>query len=87
MLAYYLERDLAGLVSVDDMLEDSAHAEVLARFMDRLKTQRDRLMFERLQPLLDGRGLFIAVGALHLTGPEGLLERLAGAGYTVMAVH
>ncbi|MDA0221508.1 MAG: TraB/GumN family protein [Proteobacteria bacterium] len=87
MLAYYLERDLAGLVSVDDMLEDSADAEVLARFMDRLKTQRDRLMFERLQPLLDGRGLFIAVGALHLTGPEGLLERFAGAGYTVTAVH
>ena len=87
MLAFYLERDLAGIVSVDEALEDSAEAEVLARFMDRLKTQRDRLMFERLQPLLDGRSLFIAVGALHLTGPEGLLERFAGAGYAVTAVH
>ena len=87
MLAFYLERDLAGIVSVDEALEDLAEAEVLARFMDRLKTQRDRLMFERLQPLLDGRSLFIAVGALHLTGPEGLLERFAGAGYAVTAVH
>ena len=34
-----------------------------------------------------GGGLFIAVGALHLTGESGLLERFAGAGYDVTAIY
>ncbi len=87
MLRFYLERDLAGIVSVDEALEDSQEAALVARFMERLKTRRDANMFERLQPMLEDGGLFIAVGALHLTGPDGLLERFAGAGYTLTAVY
>lgn len=87
MIRFYLARDLAGLVAIDEALENSLEAEILARFMERLKTARDGLMFERLQPLLDDGGLFIAVGALHLTGESGLLERFAAAGYGVDAVY
>ena len=87
MLRLYLERDLAGILSVDQALEDSEEAALIARFMERLKTRRDASMFERLQPLLEGGGLFIAVGALHLTGESGLLERFAGAGYDVTAIY
>jgi len=87
MLRFYLERDLAGIVSVDEALEDSEETALIARFMERLKTRRDANMFERLQPMLEGGGLFIAVGALHLTGETGLLERFAAAGYDVTAVY
>lgn len=87
MLRFYLERDLAGIADISEALENSAEAEVIARFMERLKTQRDASMFERLQPMLADGGLFIAIGALHLTGESGLLERFAGAGYTVTAVY
>ncbi len=87
MLRFYLERDLAGILSVSDALEDSQEAALVARFMERLKTRRDANMFARLQPMLADGGLFIAVGALHLTGEAGLLERFAGAGYTVTAIY
>lgn len=87
MLRFYLERDLAGLAAIDEALENSLEAGVVARFMERLKTARDALMFERLQPLLADGGLFIAVGALHLTGESGLLERFAAAGYGVDAIY
>ena len=87
MLRLYLERDLAGIVSVDQALEDSEEAALLARFMERLKTRRDANMFARLQPMIEHGGLFIAVGALHLTGESGLLERFAGAGFDVTAVY
>jgi uncharacterized protein YbaP (TraB family) len=38
-------------------------------------------------PILAGGNVFIAVGALHLPGPEGLVELLRKAGYTVTAVN
>ncbi len=43
-------------------------------------------MAERLTPLLKDGGVFVAVGALHLTGKDGLVERLRGLGYTVTKV-
>ena len=43
-------------------------------------------MVERAEPLLARGGAFIAVGALHLSGKEGLVERLRAAGYRVTKV-
>jgi uncharacterized protein len=43
-------------------------------------------MAERIAPLLKGGGAFIAVGALHLPGKTGLIERLRAEGYTVTKV-
>lgn len=40
-------------------------------------------MAERAAPLLEKGGAFIAVGALHLPGKEGLIERFRALGYTV----
>jgi uncharacterized protein YbaP (TraB family) len=38
-------------------------------------------------PLLDEGGVFIAVGALHLSGEKGLVALLREAGYTVTPVE
>jgi uncharacterized protein YbaP (TraB family) len=38
-------------------------------------------------PLLAEGGLFVGVGAGHLSGPEGLVELLRQSGYTVTAVE
>jgi uncharacterized protein YbaP (TraB family) len=37
--------------------------------------------------LLEQGGAFIAVGALHLPGPGGLIERFRAAGYAVTRVR
>ncbi|WP_292897731.1 TraB/GumN family protein [Nitratireductor sp.] len=47
---------------------------------------RNGTMAERAQPILDEGNAFIAVGALHLPGEEGLIELLRADGYTVEGV-
>lgn len=54
-----------------------------AAFEQTMITARNKTMAERAGPILDAGGAFIAVGALHLSGPEGLVSLLREAGYTV----
>lgn len=54
-----------------------------AEAQDILVTRRNRLMAKRAEPLLARGGALIAVGALHLPGPTGLVELLRAAGYSV----
>jgi uncharacterized protein YbaP (TraB family) len=43
-------------------------------------------MADRGEPILARGNVFMAVGALHLIGDEGLVELLRKKGYTVTAV-
>ena len=58
-----------------------------AAFEERLITARNHTMAERAAPFLDRGGAFVAVGALHLPGPEGLVALLREAGFKVEAVR
>lgn len=49
--------------------------------------KRNILMAERAQDILAKGGAFIAVGALHLPGKEGLVELIRKAGYKVSPVN
>jgi uncharacterized protein len=86
----YLARDLRRLVAVSDASMASLHdndPQRAARFTDRLITERNRRMAERMAaPLHQGRQ-FIAVGALHLPGEDGLLALLSRQGYRVSVVY
>jgi hypothetical protein len=55
--------------------------------MDRLLTQRNTRMVERMKPALKDGKAFIAVGAAHLSGEAGLLNLLEKAGYRVSPVY
>jgi uncharacterized protein YbaP (TraB family) len=57
-----------------------------AEFDRTMVTDRNKVMAERAQPILAKGNAFMAVGALHLPGPEGLVEDFRKAGYTVTAV-
>lgn len=54
-----------------------------AAFEETMIKSRNRTMAERSMPILARGKAFIAVGALHLPGPEGLIEDFRKGGYTV----
>lgn len=63
--------------------ETSAYLE----FEENLIGDRNVRMADRLQPMLAQGGAFIAVGALHLPGENGLVQLLRDKGYRVTAVE
>lgn len=82
----YLERDLKGLY-----LYSQRHAfsdnELYERLTRRLLTDRNQVMVERMLPHLEKGGTFVAIGAMHLPGREGVLELLAGRGFRLTRVY
>jgi uncharacterized protein YbaP (TraB family) len=49
--------------------------------METLLVARNRRMVQRLQAALARESVFVAIGALHLPGAEGVLAGLAAAGF------
>ena len=58
-----------------------------AAFEETMITSRNKVMVDHAGPILAKGNAFMAVGALHLPGYEGLVEDFRGAGYTVTAVN
>lgn len=56
-----------------------------AAFDETMVTARNRTMAERAEPILKRGNAFIAVGAMHLPGADGLIELLRARGYTLTA--
>lgn len=84
LLDRYLDRDLAGLVEINQQLVDRDKSGFADRFQVKLVDERNQRMVERLAgPLAEG-GAFVAVGALHLPGERGMLRLLEQRGYRVV---
>ena len=88
LLKLYRESRPADILAVGDAIGGIKDSERAAEdaFASLLLTGRNATMAERLAPLLKDGGAFIAVGALHLSGRDGLVERLRRLGYTVTKV-
>ena len=88
MLRLYRESRPAEILAVSDALGGLSESERAAQdeFMLALLQGRNATMAERAAPLLASGGAFIAVGALHLAGKAGLVERFRAQGYTVTKV-
>ena len=88
MLRLYRESRPAEILAVSDALGGFSDSERAAQdeFMRALLQGRNATMAERAAPLLASGGAFIAVGALHLAGKTGLVERFRAQGYTVTKV-
>ena len=63
----------------------SVSEEGYVEFEKTMVTARNKTMAENAQPIIDRGNAFVAVGALHLPGPDGLVSLLRKAGYTVTA--
>ena len=86
MKAFYLKGDLEGLYNYVQRysMEDKP---VYEKLMKKLIQDRNYLMAERMQPLLEKGNAFIAIGAMHLAGKEGVLALLEKQGYSVSPVY
>jgi uncharacterized protein YbaP (TraB family) len=88
LLSLYSQKRPALAIAILDAIpgltaeERSAEAE----FTRLLLVGRNELMMRRAAPLLAEGAAFIAVGALHLPGKDGLIERARAAGYRVVKV-
>ena len=90
MTGLYLEGEIAQIMPVilaagPEQLEDDASG--YAAFEKRIVTMRNHIMTERADPILQAGNAFIAIGALHLPGEEGVVALLQDDGYTVSAVR
>ncbi len=63
--------------------DDNAYAD----FEQRIIIDRNHRMAERAAPILAEGNVFIAVGALHLPGKEGVVELLRAQGFTLTPVR
>jgi len=79
----YLAGDLSGLMKMNDESMQGMDKALVESVMDGLLLQRNRRMAERLRPLLKQGGVFVAIGALHLPGKNGLLQLLQEQGFQV----
>jgi len=87
LITAYLQRDLNKLEAISDTAMQQGDARVATLFNSEVVVNRNRRMLERMQPRLHEGNAFIAVGALHLPGDEGLLTQLRNKGYRVSPVY
>ena len=87
LLDAYLQRDLAGLVAISEEYLDQEDQSLAAKISRIVIDDRNRHMAERLAPLIDAGGAFVAVGALHLPGNAGVLRLLEERGYRITRVY
>lgn len=86
LVEIYRSGDLNGLMELVRGYKDEAGGAYDA-MLERLLTQRNHVMVQRMAPRLKEGNAFIAVGAAHLPGENGLLDLLDRAGYRVSAVY
>jgi len=86
MKSLYLKRDLKALYLYGQRYSfgDDSVYDTLAK---RLLTRRNHVMADRMQPVLEQGGAFIAIGAMHLPGREGVLALLEQQKYHITRIY
>jgi uncharacterized protein len=89
LINLYVQQRPGDILPVLDATQILTPKETAAQndFLRYLLGDRNRIMADRMRPLLDAGGAFVAVGALHLVGKGGLVELLRGEGFSVTPVH
>ena len=79
LLKYYQKQQLSEIAQ---LIEESSNEKVT----DLLLTRRNYVMADRIAVFLPKESVFIAIGAGHLPGKEGVIELLRKKGFTVEPV-
>jgi uncharacterized protein YbaP (TraB family) len=83
----YLRRDLFGLEDFYRVTIFAQGAGLAQGFKRGINQERNHRMVERMIPFLEKGSAFVAVGALHLPGPEGMLNLLREQGYRITPIY
>ena len=83
----YLRGDLAMLYALRKRTLDDLDPAVSERYLQRLLVHRNHRMVERALPVMEESSTFIAIGALHMPGEEGMLRLLEERGYRITRLH
>lgn len=87
MISLYLKGEVGAIWPLfREVLPDGGAEEGYAAFEEVMVTARNKTMAAEADPILKEGGAFVAVGALHLPGAEGIVEILRRSGYSVTAV-
>ena len=87
MKSLYVKGDIAMIVPVvRHFTERSIANPGFAIFQEKLVVQRNLKMAERAAPHFQNGNVFMAVGALHLPGNDGLVSLLERQGFSVEAI-
>lgn len=87
MLLVYLESNLSKLEKLNEAHLKDMDSDAARKVMKELLDDRNIRMLKRMRPrLLEGNAL-VAVGALHLTGEQGLINLLKDQGYKLKPVY
>ncbi len=86
LVALWLDGDLPSMWRLFQVSMLGTATQYRDMMVQDLVLKRNHLMAERLQPILAEGGAFVAVGALHLAGSEGLVVLLQDLGWTVTPV-
>lgn len=89
MLDLYTQGEIGMIVPMLTAVTESKDGAMsdYAAFEQRIITDRNHVMAERSKESFEKGGVFMAVGALHLPGKEGVVELLRQEGFTVTSVH
>ena len=86
LIEAYATDDLSAIAAFARTYQDRADLAAFNRFMFQLNDERNQRMAQRLEPILKEGNVFVAVGALHLAGPRGVIQLLRNRGYGVEPV-
>ncbi len=89
LVQLYLDRKISAAMPFQIALAKQVGIgdDAFAGFQEKLLTERNIKMRATAEPLLEQGGVFIAIGALHLPGKQGLVALLREAGYTVTPIE
>lgn len=83
----YLDKQIDKIAAEDEKRLGDMSPELWKKVKALLLDQRNRSMAEGIVRQMKASRVFVAVGAAHLSGEEGLVERLRKAGYRLSVVQ
>ncbi|MEZ4775052.1 MAG: TraB/GumN family protein [Bacteroidia bacterium] len=81
MIAMYRKQDLTSLMKMMGESED------VSEHLDQLLDARNQKWIAKIESFVKAESVFIAVGAGHLGGPNGVVNLLKKQGYTVVPIR
>jgi len=89
VIRLYLDRKMSHAIPLQSVLAERSglNASTLRQFQRHMVERRNAAIAAKIAPLIEQGGLFIAVGALHLPGREGLVALIRRTGFRVLPIE